>query len=42
MLGAASTTAAEGDVALTERHDAQAAELFEQAAAYVSSIKSGA
>ena len=35
MLGAASSTAAEGDVALTERHYAEAAELFGQAAGYV-------
>ena len=31
MLGAASSTAAEGDVALTERRYAKAAELFAQA-----------
>jgi tetratricopeptide (TPR) repeat protein len=35
MLGAASSTATEGDVALTERHYTQAAELFGQAAGYV-------
>jgi len=35
MLGAASSTAAEGDVALTERHYPEAAELFGQAAGYV-------
>ena len=35
MLGAASSTAAEGDVALTERHYEQAAVLFGQAADYV-------
>jgi tetratricopeptide (TPR) repeat protein len=35
MLGAASSTAAEGDVALTERHYLEAAELFGQAAGYV-------
>ena len=35
MLGAASSTAAEGDVALTERRYEEAAELFGQAAAYV-------
>ena len=35
MLGAASSTATEGDVALTERHYAQAADLFGQAAEYV-------
>ena len=35
MLGAASSTAAEGDVALTERRYAEAAELFGQAAGYV-------
>jgi len=34
-LGAASSTAAEGDVALTERHYAEAAELFGQSAIYV-------
>jgi tetratricopeptide (TPR) repeat protein len=39
MLGAASTTAAEGDVALTERHYDQAAELFAQAAAHVPATK---
>lgn len=37
MLGAASSTAAEGDVAITERRYAQAAELFGQAAGYVPS-----
>jgi hypothetical protein len=35
MLGAASSTAAEGDVALTERRYLEAAELFGQAAGYV-------
>jgi len=35
MSGAASSTATEGGVALTERHYTQAAELFGQAAAYV-------
>jgi hypothetical protein len=35
MLGAASSTAAEGDVALTERRYAEAAELFGEAADYV-------
>ena len=35
MLGAASSTAAEGDVAMTERHYAAAAGLFGQAADYV-------
>ena len=35
MLGASSSTAAEGEVALTERHYAQAAELFGQAVDYV-------
>ena len=35
MLGAASSTATEGDVALTERHYVQAADLFGQAAGYV-------
>jgi hypothetical protein len=35
MLGAASSTAAEGDVALTERNYLQAADLFGQAAGYV-------
>ena len=35
MLAAASSTAAEGDVALTERRYAEAAELFGQAAGYV-------
>jgi tetratricopeptide (TPR) repeat protein len=35
MLGAASSTAVEGDVALTERHYKEAAELFGQAADYV-------
>jgi hypothetical protein len=37
MLGAASSTAAEGDVALTERHYKEAADLFGQAADYVPS-----
>lgn len=37
MLGAASSTAAEGDVALTERRYLEAAELFGQAAGYVPS-----
>jgi hypothetical protein len=32
MLGAASSTAAEGDVALTERHYKEAADLFAEAA----------
>jgi tetratricopeptide (TPR) repeat protein len=35
MLGAASSTAAEGDVAMTERHYTESAELFGQAADYV-------
>jgi hypothetical protein len=35
MLGAASSTSAEGDVALTERHYTEAADLFAQAAGYV-------
>ena len=35
MSGAAKSTATEADVALTERHYAQAAELFAQAAGYV-------
>jgi tetratricopeptide (TPR) repeat protein len=35
MLGAASSTAAEGDVALTEHHYVQAADLFKRAAALV-------
>ena len=35
MLGAARSTATEGDVALTERHYVQAADLFGQAAGYV-------
>ena len=35
MLGAAQTTATEGDVALTERRYAEAAALFAQAAGYV-------
>jgi tetratricopeptide (TPR) repeat protein len=35
MLGAASATATEGDVALTERHYTEAADLFGQAARYV-------
>lgn len=35
MLGAASSTATEGEVALTERHYTQAAELFGKAASYV-------
>ncbi len=37
MLGAASSTAAEGDVALTERRYSEAADLFGQATGYVSS-----
>ena len=37
MLGAASSTAAEGDVAMTERRYKEAAELFGQAADYVPS-----
>ncbi len=37
MLGAAGSTAAEGDVALTERRYGEAAELFGQAAGYVPS-----
>jgi tetratricopeptide (TPR) repeat protein len=37
MFGAASSTAAEGDVALTERHYVDAAELFAQAASYIPS-----
>ena len=37
MLGAASSTAAEGDVALTERRYKEAAELFAQAASFVPS-----
>jgi tetratricopeptide (TPR) repeat protein len=37
MLGAADSTAAEGDVALTERRYAEAADLFGQAAGYVPS-----
>ena len=37
MLGAASSTAAEGDVALTERRYLEAADLFGQAAGYVPS-----
>ncbi len=37
MLGAASSTAAEGGVAMTERHYAQAADLFRQAAALIPS-----
>jgi tetratricopeptide (TPR) repeat protein len=37
MLGAASSTAAEGDVAMTERRYQEAAELFAQAAGYVPS-----
>ena len=37
MLGAASSTATEGDVALTERHFKEAADLFGQAAGYVPS-----
>jgi len=39
-LGAASVRAARADVALTQRHYNQAAELFGQAAAYVPSTKS--
>jgi hypothetical protein len=35
MLGAASSTATEGDVALTERHYTEAADLFDQAARFV-------
>ena len=35
MLGAAQSTAAEGNIALTEGHYAHAAELFGQAAGYV-------
>ena len=35
MLGAARSTATEGDVALTERHYLEAAELFGQAAGYI-------
>ena len=35
MLGAASSTATDGDVALTERHYREAADLFGQAAGYV-------
>ena len=37
MLGAASSTAAEGDVTLTERDYQQAAELFARAASYIPS-----
>ena len=37
MLGAASSTAAEGDVAMTERRYKEAAELFAQAGDYVPS-----
>ena len=39
MLGAANATAAQGDMVLTQRRYAQAAELFAQAAAYVPSTK---
>src|SRR5271166_482728 len=35
MLGAASSTAAEGEIAITERQFAQAAEFFKEAASYV-------
>ena len=35
MLGAGNSTAAEGDVAMTERRYLEAAELFDQAAGYV-------
>ncbi len=41
MLGAASSTAADGDVAMTERRYTEAAELFGQAAGYVPSGHSG-
>lgn len=41
MLGAASSTAAEGDVAMTERHYKDASELFAQAADYVPSGHEG-
>jgi tetratricopeptide (TPR) repeat protein len=41
MLGAASSTAAEGDVALTERRYDEAEELFGQAAGYVPSGHAG-
>ena len=41
MLGAAGSTAAEGDGALTERRYAEAAELFGQAAGYVPSGHTG-
>ena len=37
MLGAASSTAADGDVAMTERRYLEAAGLFGQAANYVTS-----
>jgi tetratricopeptide (TPR) repeat protein len=37
MLGAATSTAAEGDIAMTERHYKEAAELFGQAVDYVPS-----
>jgi hypothetical protein len=37
MLGAANSTAAEGDMALTERNYTEAADLFAQAASYVPS-----
>jgi tetratricopeptide (TPR) repeat protein len=40
MLGAAAATAAQANVALTQRHYDQAAELFAQAAAYVPATKS--
>jgi uncharacterized protein HemY len=35
LIGAAASAATEGDLALTERHYAQAADLFKQAAALV-------
>jgi tetratricopeptide (TPR) repeat protein len=41
MLGAARSTAAEGDVALTERRYTEAADLFGQAAGYVPESNSG-
>jgi hypothetical protein len=41
MLGAAGSTAAEGDVAMTERRYVEAALLFEQAAGYVPSGHAG-
>jgi hypothetical protein len=40
-LGAASVTAADGDLAMTERRYLEAAELFSQAASYVPSIHPG-